>query len=141
MPLLNSFFMGICRREFGACLLAGMAGRMLALPPRPKLYVLVLLDQFRPDYLDSSSLPLVPGGFRHLIDKGAYFPDCRHLASTFPASSIATLATGAWPAQHGIVADTWYDRASKSAVRASGELLLATTLSAQVTAAGSKAAP
>src|SRR5437868_762386 len=53
-PLLNSFFMGICRREFGACLLAGMATRLLALPVRPKLFVLVILDQFRPDYLDST---------------------------------------------------------------------------------------
>ena len=24
--------MGICRREFGACLLGGLAGRLLALP-------------------------------------------------------------------------------------------------------------
>ena len=133
MPLINSFFMGICRREFGACLLAGAAGRLLALPPRPKLYVLVLLDQFRPDYLESTGFPLAPGGFRRLMEKGVYFPDCRHLASTFPASSIATLATGAWPAQHGIVADTWYDRSIRKPVGASDEALLATTLAAQVT--------
>lgn len=126
--------MVICRREFGACLLAGMAGRLLALPPRPKLYVLVLVDQFRPDYLDSTGLSLAPGGFRRLMEKGAYFPDCRHLASTFPASSIATLATGAWPAQHGIVADAWYDRSIKNRVAANDEALLATTLAAQVAA-------
>ena len=110
---------------------------MLALPPRPKLYVLVLLDQFRPDYLDSA--PLTPGGFRHLMEKGAYFPDCRNLASTFPASSIATLATGAWPAQHGIVADTWYDRSIRKPVPANDEALLATTLAAQVAAADLRA--
>jgi hypothetical protein len=126
--------MGICRREFGAVLLAGMAGRLLALPPRQKLYVLVLLDQFRPDYFDSTGFALAPGGFRRLMEKGAYFPDCRHLASTFPASSIATLATGAWPAQHGIVADAWYDRPTKNRVPASDEGLLATTLAAQVAA-------
>jgi hypothetical protein len=111
-----------------------MAGRLLALPPRQKLYVFVLLDQFRPDYLDSTGFPLAPGGFRRLMEKGAYFPDCRHLASTFPASSIATLATGAWPAQHGIVADTWYDRSIRNRVPASDEALLATTLAAQVAA-------
>jgi hypothetical protein len=124
--------MGICRREFGASLLAGMAGRLLALPPRPKLYVLVLLDQFRPDYFDTTGFPLTPGGFRRLIEKGAYFPDCRHLASSFPASSIATLATGTWPAQHGIVADTWYDRSTKNRVAANDEGLLATTLAAEL---------
>src|SRR6185369_2243032 len=134
MPLINSFFMGICRREFGAGLLAGMATRLLAIPPRPKLCVVILLDQFRPDYLEIPGLPLAPGGFRKLVTQGAYFPDCRHLASTFSASSIATLATGAWPAQHGIVADAWYDRAAKGRVTASDETLQATTLAAQVAA-------
>ncbi|MBZ5620294.1 MAG: alkaline phosphatase family protein [Acidobacteriia bacterium] len=106
----------------------------MALPPRPKLFVLVILDQFRPDYLDSTGFPLAPGGFRRLLEKGAYFPDCRHLASTFQASSIATLATGAWPAQHGIVADSWYDRSIRKPVPANDEDLLATTLAAQVAA-------
>ncbi|HLK70296.1 MAG TPA: alkaline phosphatase family protein [Bryobacteraceae bacterium] len=109
-----------------------MAGRVLALPPRPKLFVLLLLDQFRPDYLDTTGFPLAPGGFRRLMKDGAFFPDCRHLASTFPASSIATLATGAWPSQHGIVADRWYDRSIRNTVPASDEALLATTLAAQV---------
>jgi hypothetical protein len=77
---------------------------------------------------------LGPGGFRRLIEKGAYFPDCRHAASTFPASTVATLATGAWPAQHGIVADSWYDEASKKLASANEEALLATTLAAQVAA-------
>jgi len=47
---------------------------------------------------------------------------------------MATLATGAWPSQHGIVADSWYDRGAKNPVPASGEALLATTLCAQVAA-------
>lgn len=71
---------------------------------------------------------MTPGGFRKIYYKGAWFPDCRHLASGFSATSLATLATGAWPAQHGIVADSWYDRASKTRVHASEESLLAETL-------------
>ena len=47
---------------------------------------------------------------------------------------MATLATGAWPSQHGIVADSWYDRGAKNAVPASGEALLATTLCSQLAA-------
>ena len=123
--------MDLRRREFSACLLGGLAGRLMALPARPKLLVLVIVDQFRPDYLDSAASSLAPGGFRRLLEKGAYFPDCRHLASTFPASSIATLATGAWPAQHGIAADTWYDRSIRKPVPANDDALLATTLPAQ----------
>ena len=64
--------------------------------------------------------------------KGAQFPNCRNLASTFSASSLATLATGTWPALHGIVADSWYDRAANTVVPASAEGLLATTLAAQI---------
>ena len=88
----------------------------------------------RPDYLDTVGTQLAPGGLRRLIEKGAFFPDCRHLASTFTASSLTTLATGAWPAQHGIVADWRYDRAGHRPVKASEEALLATTLAEQIDA-------
>src|SRR5215471_20816874 len=55
--LLNSFHVDISRRKFGVCVLSGAAAaltsRMFALPPRPKLLVLVVLEHMRPDYLDS----------------------------------------------------------------------------------------
>ena len=132
--------MRICRRDFGARVLAGLAAsatRLQSLAVRPKLLVLVVIEQFRPDYLDAAQPQLSPGGFRRLLERGAYFPDCRHLASSFPASTLATLASGAWPAQHGIIADTWYDRTAKKIVTATDEELLATTLAAQV-ASGSR---
>ena len=75
-----------------------------------------------------------PGGLRRLLERGAVYPDCRHLASTFTSTTISTLATGAWPAQHGIVADFWYDRAAGRAVKASEEALAATTLLEQIEA-------
>ena len=126
--------MGIGRRQFGASILGGSFGKLWALAPRPRLIVLVILEQTRPDYLDAARPQLSTGGFRRLFEKGAYFPDCRHNASTFPASTIATLATGAWPAQHGIVADRWYDHSIRRVVAASSEGLLATTLAAQIAA-------
>lgn len=128
------FLMTISRRRFGGLLLGGLASRLRALPNRPKLLVLVVLEQFRPDYPEAVAAQLSTGGFRRLQDRGAWFPDCRHLASTFPATSVATLATGAWPAEHGIVADFWYDRAARRPIGASDEMLLATTLAAQVAA-------
>ncbi|MEO8367920.1 MAG: alkaline phosphatase family protein [Candidatus Solibacter sp.] len=108
------------------------AGAASALGARPKLLVLVILEQFRQDYLDSAEGQFKPGGLRRILLKGAHFPDCRHLASTFPMSSLATIATGAWPAEHGIVADSWYDAASKGTVPASQEMMLATTLAGQL---------
>ena len=127
--------MDICRREFGLGVLAGVAGRVFAQAPRPKLFVLVVLEQLRSDAVESLTPRFGPGGFRRLQEKGAGFPDCRHLASGFSSTGIATLATGAWPAEHGIVADQWYGRASRATVRASAEGLLATTLAAQVAGA------
>ena len=128
--------MDICRRKFGKFILAGVASRALAVPPRPKLLTLVLLDQFRPDYLDAVWGRLGADGLRRIIEDGAYYPDCRHPASSFTSSTLATLATGAWPAQHGIVADTWYDPAAAKPVRGSEEDLRATTLAAQILDAG-----
>lgn len=125
--------MGICRREFSACLAGALSARLLpAAVARPKLLVLVVLEQFRSDYLSQLQGQFTQGGFRLLLQKGAVYHDCRNLASTFPSSSIATLATGSWPAQHGIVADYWYDRALRKPVRGTEEDLLATTLSAQI---------
>ncbi len=127
--------MDICRRKFGACILGGLVSRAWAIPPRPKLLVLVILEQIRPDYLDAVWGQVGTGGLRRLIENGSYYPDCRHLASSFPSSSLATLATGCWPAQHGIVADSWFEGSGSTPVRASEETLLATTLAAQVAAA------
>ncbi len=114
-------------------MLGGLAGR-LAAASRPKVLVFIVLEQFRPEYLDAAPSRLLSGGFRRLLDKGANFQDCRHLASTFSSTAISTIATGAWPAEHGIVADSWYDRASRHRVLASDELLLATTVASQVAA-------
>lgn len=96
--------------------------------------VLVLIEQLCQDHLDALSGQFGQNGLRRVLSKGAHFPDCRHLASTFSSSSIATLATGAWPSQHGIVADSWYDPAARAQVAAASEELLAGTLCAQVSA-------
>jgi hypothetical protein len=127
--------MALNRRAFGAAMagaLAGVAAR--AIPRRPQLTVCILLEHFQPDLVDSAWQRLAPGGFRRLLEHGAYFPDCRHLASTFSSTTLATLATGAWPTQHGIVADWCYDRATRKPLRLGYEELLATTLAEQVAA-------
>src|ERR1700693_5579855 len=126
--------MDIWRREFNACLMAAITGNALALPIRPKLLVLLLIEQLRPDLIDEPWSEIGLAGLRRVLEKGAYFPDCRHLGSTFPASTVATLATGTWPSQHGIVADSWYGGAGNGIVSASEEELLSTTLAAQVAA-------
>jgi Type I phosphodiesterase / nucleotide pyrophosphatase len=120
--------MDIGRRQFGACLLGALAGKAWAAPVRPRLNVLVIVEQLRADALDAAWSKFGAGGFRRLADRGFWCTDCRHSSSTFSSCGIANLATGAWPAQHGIVADSWWE--SGAQVRASDEMLLATTLAA-----------
>jgi predicted AlkP superfamily pyrophosphatase or phosphodiesterase len=108
MRLLNSCFMGLSRRSFGILVCGAAARGLPALAPRPKLLVLVVLEQLRSDYLEAAASQFSTGGLRRLLENGAVFHDCRHLASTFPASTLATLATGAWTSKHGIVAERWY---------------------------------
>jgi len=126
--------MDLCRRTFTLSLMAGTSFSAWGLAPRPNLFVLILIELFRPDFLEANWAKLTNGGFRKLITSGAYFRDCRHLASTFPSTSLATLATGAWPAEHGIVADFWWDHRWRQTVKASEEEMLATTLLGQVAA-------
>jgi hypothetical protein len=115
-------------------MLGALASPIFGSQKRQNLTVLVLAEQLRAESIDAGWSQFGPGGIRRLAEKGAWFPDCRHLSSTFSFSGIANLATGAWPAQHGIVADTWYDRGILRVAPASEEPLLATTLAAQVAA-------
>lgn len=69
------------------------------------------------------------------MEDGAYFPECQMAATTFTSGGLATISTGAYPQVHGIVADSWYDRAVKKPVSAAPEALQATTLAEQIAAA------
>jgi len=66
---------------------------------RPKLVVILVVDQFRADYLDRYRADLKGRGFRLFLDKGAYFEDCYYdYANTKTAPGHATLGTGAYTA-------------------------------------------
>src|SRR5271165_6922009 len=77
---------------------------------RPKLVVIIVIDQFRGDYLERYRDQLGDGGFRLLLDHGAYFTDCYYnYANTSTAPGHATLLTGAYSNGHGILANEWRD--------------------------------
>jgi hypothetical protein len=90
--------------------------------------VLLVVEQLRSDFLERYRENFGQSGFRRLMTEGAHYPECTVDSSTFPASSIATLATGCYPDMHGIVADRWFDSSSSTVVEASRELLLAPNL-------------
>ena len=83
----------------------------------PKLVVVVVIDQFRGDYLERFRDQFGEGGFRLLLDRGAYFTDCNYdYANTRTAPGHATLLTGAYSNGHGIAANEWWDPGKKRMV-------------------------
>jgi len=84
---------------------------------RPKLIVVIVIDQFRGDYLERYRDLFVEGGFRTFLDRGAYFSDCNYdYANTRTAPGHATLFTGSYTSGHGIIANEWWDPIKKKRV-------------------------
>jgi hypothetical protein len=84
---------------------------------RPKLVVVIVIDQFRGDYLERYRDQFGDAGFRLFLDHGAYFTDCNYnYANTRTAPGHATLFTGAYSNGHGIVANEWWDTTKKRMV-------------------------
>lgn len=84
-----------------------------AAPERPRLVLLLVMDQFRQEYLTRHRAAFVPGGFNLLLERGAVFANCHYpYATTLTAPSHAVIATGAYPNATGIIGNEWFDRAS-----------------------------
>jgi predicted AlkP superfamily pyrophosphatase or phosphodiesterase len=111
------------RRTFRPLLLlavflaATLPGFASAYNARPKLVVIIIIDQFRGDYLERYREHFGPSGFRMFLDRGAVFTDCHYdYATTFTAPGHASLFTGTYINGHGIVANDWWDTTRKRMV-------------------------
>jgi len=83
-----------------------------SLPPaaRPKLVVLLVVDQMRGDYVDRFKGQWT-GGLKRLVQEGAWFREAAYpYAATETCVGHATISTGALPAAHGMIANAWWDR-------------------------------
>lgn len=84
---------------------------------RPKLFVLVVFDQMRGDYLIRWQPHFREGGFRRLLNDGAWFQNCHYpYAGTITGAGHASLLSGCTPSIHGIVANEWYVPATASSL-------------------------
>jgi len=77
----------------------------------PRLVLQITVDQLRGDLPGRYADRLAEGGLRYLMEKGTWYMDAhyRH-ANTETAVGHATLATGADPSRHGIVANDWINQ-------------------------------
>ena len=77
---------------------------------RPKLVVVLVVDQMRADYVDKFRGQW-KGGLKRLLEEGAWFRAAAYpYAATETCVGHATISTGAFPASHGMVANAWWDR-------------------------------
>ena len=77
----------------------------------PKLIVVLSVDQMRTDYLTRFWNKFQSGGFKRLVNEGAEFTNAQldlHIQKI--STGTATMFTGTYPAAHGIINDSWYDR-------------------------------
>lgn len=103
----------LCSLTLASLLIAlpAVPAKASAYDGKPKLVVLVVIDQFREDYLERYRADLkTQHGFRLFLDHGAYFPDCYYdYANTKTAPGHATLGTGTYTDGHGINSNEWWD--------------------------------
>lgn len=85
-------------------------------PPRPKLVVLLVVDQMRGDYVDKFQAQWT-SGLKRLVQEGAWFRNAAYpYAATETCVGHSTISTGAFPSTHGMIANAWWDRESQKMV-------------------------
>jgi predicted AlkP superfamily pyrophosphatase or phosphodiesterase len=107
-------------RTLAACLVvllsisSSIAAGAQAYVAKPKLVVIIVIDQFRGDYLNRQRAQFKNRGFNLFMNQGAWFTDCYYdYANTKTAPGHATIGTGAYSDGHGIESNEWWD-ASRS---------------------------
>ncbi len=74
---------------------------------KPKLGVVLVVDQMRADYMERYA----DHGLGRFLKKGAYYENARHEhIPTYTAVGHSAISTGRYPKDHGIVGNDIYDR-------------------------------
>jgi Type I phosphodiesterase / nucleotide pyrophosphatase len=110
-------FLFVARATVALLVLCTAGAFASAYNAHPKLIVVIVIDQFRGDYLERYHDQFGAGGFRVFLERGAYFTDCNYdYANTRTAPGHATLFTGSYTSGHGVIANEWWDPQKKKAV-------------------------
>ena len=109
----------------------GPAPRPAAQTTRPKLVVVLAVDQMRGDYPDRYGA-LMTKGLKRLTTEGAWFRNAAYpYANTFTCVGHNTIGTGTLPWQHGMMENVWFDRETEKTVACTSD-----TSITDITAAG-----
>lgn len=84
---------------------------------KPKLVVVVVIDQFRSDFLTRYQKDFQPTsalGFNHMMETGAYFAQSTYgIMQAMTCPGHAMILSGSYPAQTSIQINEWYDSKNK----------------------------
>lgn len=90
--------------------------------PAPALVVVIVIDGTPQEQLVKYRDLYGPGGFKRLLEGGAWFGDAHHgQAITTTAPGHAVILTGTYPYRHGIIDNEWIDRTSLGQVYCTGD--------------------
>jgi predicted AlkP superfamily pyrophosphatase or phosphodiesterase len=94
----------------------GPAPHPAAQAARPKLVVLLAVDQMRGDYPERYSA-LLSKGLKRLTTEGAWFTKAAYpYLNTYTCVGHHTIGTGTFPYQHGMMQNVWFDRETQKTV-------------------------
>jgi len=106
--------------RLSAVVAALAAAPLFAEAEKPKLVVLVVFDQMRGDYVAKWRPLFGKAGFARMQADGAWFDNCHYpYGVTVTGAGHASMLTGATPAVHGVIGNSWYDRKSGATVSCS----------------------
>ena len=105
-----------------AALVLGLFFALVAQSAGPALVVVIVIDGLPQEQVVKYRDLYGPGGFKRLIEDGAWFADAHHgHAVTLTGPGHASVLTGTYPYRHGIIANEWTDRNSLAQVYCTGD--------------------
>jgi arylsulfatase A-like enzyme len=84
--------------------------------PRPRLVVVIAIDQLRSDYLERFRRYFAPNGFNRFLSGGANYTEAHYehsITQTCPGHAV--ILTGSHANVNGIVANSWYNPSARKA--------------------------
>ncbi len=89
---------------------------------KPKLVVMILVDQLRYDYLERFHDQFTEGGFKLLMDKGVCMTAANYdYMPTVTGPGHASAYSGSPPAMHGIIGNDWFDKRTRKNMYCCGD--------------------
>jgi predicted AlkP superfamily pyrophosphatase or phosphodiesterase len=111
---------GVGCRLLAALLLMGLGPAVAAAAgptPPPKLVVFMAVDGFPQEQLVKYYDQYGEGGFKRLLDRGAWFANNHYShATTYTAVGHATLLSCAHPYKHGVIGNDWLDKKTRKRI-------------------------